>query len=37
MVLMKWLIIYANVIFQKGYFPIKWTEGFIVPLHKNGI
>ena len=25
-----------NVIFQKGYFPIKWTEGFIVPLHKKG-
>ena len=25
-----------NVIFQKGYFPIIWTEGFIVPLHKKG-
>ena len=25
-----------NVIFQKGYFPIKWTGGFIVPLHKKG-
>ena len=37
--LMKWLIIYANYLmlfFKKGYFPIKWTEGFIVPLHKKG-
>ena len=25
-----------NVIFEKGYFPSKWTEGFIVPLHKKG-
>ena len=25
-----------NTIFEKGYFPIKWTEGFIVPLPKKG-
>ena len=25
-----------NVIFQKGYFPIKRTESFIVTLHKKG-
>ena len=25
-----------NAIFEKGYFPSKWTEGFIVPLHKKG-
>ena len=25
-----------NVVFEKGYFPSKWTEGFIVPLHKKG-
>ena len=25
-----------NTIFEKGYFPTKWTEGFIVPLHKKG-
>ena len=25
-----------NVIFEKGYFQSKWTEGFIVPLHKKG-
>ena len=23
-------------IVEKGYFPTKWTEGFIVPLHKKG-
>lgn len=26
-----------NVIFEKGYFPSKMTEGLIVPLHKRGI
>ena len=25
-----------NVVFNKGYFPEKWTEGFILPLHKKG-
>ena len=25
-----------NVVFEKGYFPSKWSEGFIVPLHKKG-
>ena len=26
-----------NVVFNKGYFPEKWMEGFILPLHKRGI
>ena len=26
-----------NVIFEKCYFPSKWTKGFIVPLHKKGV
>ena len=26
-----------NTIFEKGYFLTKWTEGFIVPLHKKDI
>ena len=25
-----------NTILNTGYFPKKWTEGFIVPLHKKG-
>ena len=25
-----------NIIFDKGYFPEKWSEGHIVPLHKKG-
>ena len=26
-----------NVVFKKGYFPEKWMERFILPLHKTGI
>ena len=25
-----------NAIFESGIFPDKWTEGFIVPIHKKG-
>lgn len=25
-----------NKIFEKGYFPEDWTEGYIIPLHKKG-
>ena len=25
-----------NVIFEAGYFPEKWSEGHIIPLHKKG-
>ena len=25
-----------NKIFEIGYFPDKWSEGFIVPIHKKG-
>ena len=36
---MRYLIDYLgrlfNVVFNKGYFPEKWTDGFIIPLHKK--
>lgn len=25
-----------NIVFNAGYFPELWTQGFIVPLHKKG-
>ena len=25
-----------NAVFSSGYFPSKWSEGYIVPLHKKG-
>ena len=25
-----------NVIFNAGYFPQQWSEGFIIPIHKKG-
>ena len=25
-----------NVSFNNGYFPKKWSEGYIVPIHKKG-
>lgn len=25
-----------NVILGTGFFPVKWTEGIIIPLHKKG-
>ena len=35
-VLMPYLYKLFNTVFNLGYFPEKWTEGFIVPLHKKG-
>ena len=35
-VLMPYLYKLFNTVFDKGYFPEKWTDGFIVPLHKKG-
>ena len=35
-VLMPYLCKLFNTVFDKGYFPEKWTDGFIVPLHKKG-
>ena len=26
-----------NTIFECGYFPTRWSEGFIVPIHKKMI
>ena len=25
-----------NKLFETGYFPEVWTEGYIIPLHKKG-
>ena len=25
-----------NTLLNKGYFPAMWTEGYIVPIHKQG-
>ena len=25
-----------NVVFDKGYFPVSWAEGHIIPIHKMG-
>ena len=25
-----------NKIYEKGHFPDNWTEGYLIPLHKNG-
>lgn len=33
---MPYLYKLFNSVFDKGYFPEKWTDGFIVPLHKKG-
>lgn len=35
-ILIHYLYKLFNVIFTMGYFPQKWTDGFIVPLHKKG-
>jgi exonuclease III len=34
--LMPSLLILFNKIFQTGYFPESWSEGFVIPLHKKG-
>ena len=25
-----------NLVFNQGYFPVCWSEGYIVPIHKKG-
>lgn len=35
-VLSSYLLLLFNKIFEKGYFPEAWTEGFVIPLHKKG-
>ena len=34
--LLSYLHILFNKIFDKGYFPGAWGDGFIIPLHKKG-
>ena len=34
--LLPYLYKLFNVLFNKGYFPKKWSEGYIVPIHKKG-
>lgn len=34
-VLMPHLLLPFNKIFDKGYFPESWSDGFIIPLHKR--
>ena len=33
--ILPYLHVLFNVIFNKGYFPSIWFEGYIVPIHKN--
>ena len=35
-VLAPYLLNLFNRIFDKGYFPEVWSEGYIIPLHKKG-
>ena len=30
------LYILFNKLFTMGYFPQKWSEGYVIPLHKKG-
>ena len=30
------LTLLFNIVLNSGYFPNKWTEGVIVPIHKKG-
>ena len=30
------LTLLFNIVLNSGYFPNKWTEGIIVPIHKKG-
>ena len=34
--LMPFILSLFNRIYELGYFPDSWSEGFVVPLHKNG-
>ena len=35
-VLSTTLLILFNKLFEMGYFPEEWSEGYIIPLHKKG-
>ena len=35
-VITPFLVKYFNALFCKGYYPLKWSEAIIVPLHKKG-
>ena len=35
-ILVPYLVTLFNKIFELGYFPETWSDGFIVPLHKKG-
>ena len=35
-IILPFLAKFFNTIFSKGYFPLTWSEGVIVPLHKKG-
>ena len=34
--LLPYLHTLFNLLFNKGYFPTMWSEGYIVPIHKKG-
>ena len=34
--LLPYLNILFNLVFNQGYFPVCWSEGYIVPIHKKG-
>eukprot|EP00745_Piridium_sociabile_P043608 TRINITY_DN8944_c0_g1_i10.p1 TRINITY_DN8944_c0_g1~~TRINITY_DN8944_c0_g1_i10.p1 ORF type:complete len:1137 (-),score=123.12 TRINITY_DN8944_c0_g1_i10:208-3198(-) len=34
--ILPFLLKYFNAMFSRGYFPLKWSEAIIVPLHKKG-
>ena len=33
---MSYLLNLFNIIFDIGYFPEVWSEGYVIPLHKKG-
>ena len=35
-ILLTYLHKLFNVVFEKGYFPVSWAEGHIIPIHKKG-
>ena len=36
-VLLPYFYSLFNKIFASGYFPPAWSEGFVIPLHKNDV
>ena len=34
--LLPYLCTLFNKVFNSGYFPQSWSEGFVIPLHKKG-